>query len=176
MHRFRKIMAIILLLTLLPTCFSCVAAEEGGFLRRLDAPAELTVSGQRYGVEFSAAISLGEGEGTMTFLAPASLEGIGVATAGGVWNCSLGDLSVAGISAELLGAPLAIFTELGEARSAEKLTDGEGRALTLIVTASGDGSAEYYIDSRSGYPVSVTQKDSAGVTVMQINITEYTAK
>ena len=75
MHRLRKIMAIILLLTLLPTCFSCVAAEEGGFLRRLDAPAELTVSGQRYGVEFSAAISLGEGEGTMTFLAPASLGG-----------------------------------------------------------------------------------------------------
>jgi hypothetical protein len=176
MHKMRKIMAIILLLMLVPGQISCSPVEEGGVLRRIDAPADFLIEGERHGVGFSAAVSLGEGEGKMIFISPASLEGICISTAGGVWNCVAEDIAVAGIAAELLGAPLAVFASLGEARSAEKLTDGEGRALTLIVTASARGSVEYYIDSKSGYPVSVTEKDPAGATVMQFNITEYTSR
>ena len=176
MYKMRKIMAIIVLTALIFSSFSCAPEEEGGFFRRLDSPACFKVSGQRHGVAFSAEIEISEGEGRMVFRSPASLAGITVTTAGGVYNCALDGIAVEGIPAELLGAPISVFVSVGEARSAEKLKDAEGGALTLIVTATENGNVEYYIDSKSGFPVSVTEKDLAGETVMQLDITEYTIK
>ncbi len=174
MYRLRKILAIIIPMALIFTLFSCKNEEEGGFLRSLDAPAEMVLDGERNGVAFSAVVEIGEGEGRMTFTAPDSMAGISVTSAGGVWNCDLDGMTIAGISAEMLGAPLLPFLHIGTALSAEKVTDEDGRALTLIVTEN--GKYEYYIDSKSGFPVRVLEKDAAGSTVMRFDIKGYVAK
>ena len=179
MYRYRNIMAIIVLSALVLVNTSCTPAAEGGFLRALDSPAEMKITGERNGVAFSAELTVGakgdDGmrDGGMLFTSPAPLEGIEVSTAGGVWNSSLGGVEIAGISAALLGAPLVAFTCVGEAVSAEKLTDSEGRTRTLIVTRSGAGTVEYLIDSKSGIPLSVTEKDADGAVVMKYDISEY---
>ena len=174
MYILRKILAIIIPMALFFTLFSCKKEEEGGFLRSLDAPAEMTVEGERNGVGFSAVIKIGDGEGEITFTAPDSMAGICVRSAGGVWNSDYEGMTVAGISAEMLGAPLLPFIEIGAALSAEKITDDDGTAMTLIVTEN--GRFEYYIDSKSGFPARVLEKDSAGATVMSFEIKDYVAK
>ncbi len=172
-------MAIIVLSALILGIYSCAPADEGGFLRALDSPAEMKISGERNGVAFSAELTVGEKspdgtrDGRMTFTAPASLAGISVSTAGDVWNSSLGGVEIAGVSAELLGAPLAVFVRMGDAVSAEKITDDTGRTLTLIVMRTDGGSLEYYIDSKSGLPVSVTEKSADGGIIMKFDIEEY---
>ena len=180
MYRYRNILAIITLSALLLVSISCSPAEEGGFLKALDSPAEMKITGERNGVAFSAELKVGEKaadgvrDGEMRFTEPSSLAGICVSTAGGVWNSSLDGIEIAGVSAELLGAPLAVFTCSGEVVSAEKITDEEGRSLTLIILGNGSGVTEYLIDSKSGLPVSVTEKDSDGLVIMKFDITEYT--
>ena len=176
MYRLRKILAIITLTALVFTLFSCKKDEGGGFLRSLDAPARMKLEGERNGVSFSAEIEIGEGVGELTFTSPESMAGICVTGAGGVWNCTLDGIGIAGISAELLGAPLVPFLEVGAALSAEKITDGAGASLTLIVTENGGGRFEYYIDSKSGFPLRVIEKNAAGETVMSYDIKEYTVK
>ena len=120
-----------------------------------------------------AVINIGDGEGKITFTAPDSMSGICVRSAGGVWNCELNGVNIAGISAEMLGAPLYPFLEIGNAFSAEKITEGE-RALTLIVTEN--GKFEYYIDSKSGFPIRLIEKNAEGATVMRFDIKDYIAK
>ena len=176
MYRLRKILAIIIPIALIFTLFSCEKKEEGGFLRSLDAPAEMVIDGERNGVAFSAVIEIGNGEGKITFTAPDSMAGICVTGAGGVWNCDFEGMKIAGISAEMLGAPLMPFLEIGSALSAEKITDEKGTPLTLIVTEKGSGSFEYDIDSKSGFPVLVMETDAAGETVMRFDIVDYVAK
>ncbi len=139
----------------------------------------MKISGERNGVAFSAELTVGEKstdgtrDGSMSFTAPASLAGISVSTAGGVWNSSLGGVEIAGVSAELLGAPLAVFVSMGDAVSAEKLSGSDGRALTLIVMRTAEGCKEYYIDSKSGFPVSVIEKDADGGIIMKFDIEDY---
>ncbi len=174
MYRLRKIMAIIIPITLIFTLFSCQKKEEGGFLRSLDASAEMTVSGERNGIAFSALMEIGENKGKITFTAPDSLAGICVTAEGGVWNSDFEEIRIAGISAELLGAPLYPFLEIGKALSAERITDDNGTALTKIVTEN--GKFEYYIDSKSGFPIRLIEKDAAGTTVMSFDIKDYVAK
>jgi hypothetical protein len=102
------------------------------------------------------------------------MSGICVRSAGGVWNCDFDGIKIAGISAEMLGTPLAPFLNIGVAFSAEKITEADGKSLTLIVTEN--GKFEYYIDSKSGFPVRVIEKDAAGETVMRLDIKDYIAK
>ena len=173
MYRLRKILAIITLTVLIFTLFSCAETEKGGCLRSLDAPARMVIEGERNEVAFSAVIEIGNGEGKITFSEPDSMSGICVRSAGGVWNCDFDGIRIAGVSAEMLGTPLYPFLEIGNAFSAEKITEGD-RALTLIVTEN--GKFEYYIDSKSGFPIRVIEKDSAGETVMRLDIKDYIAK
>ena len=173
MYRLRKFTAIIIPMALIFTLFSCNKEEEGGFLRSLDAPARMVIEGERNEVAFSAVIEIGNGEGKITFTEPDSMSGICVTSAGGVWNCDFDGIRIAGVSAEMLGTPLYPFLEIGNAFSAEKITEGD-RALTLIVTES--GKFEYYIDSKSGFPIRVIEKDAAGETVMRLDIKDYIAK
>ncbi len=173
MYRLRKFLAIITLTVLIFPLFSCKEEKESGFLRSLDAPAQMVIEGERNTVAFSAVINIGDGEGKITFTAPDSMSGICVRSAGGVWNCELNGVNIAGISAEMLGAPLYPFLEIGNAFSAEKITEGE-RALTLIVTEN--GKFEYYIDSKSGFPIRLIEKNAEGATVMRFDIKDYIAK
>lgn len=179
MYRYRNILAIIVLSAVILVISSCAPAEEGGFLRALDSPAEMKITGERNGVAFEAELTIGEKksdgsrDGEMIFTSPESLAGISVSTAGGVWNSSLDGIAIAGISAELIGAPLAVFSQMGNALSAEKITDDEGRALTLIVIDGSDCRLEYRIDSKSGAPVSVTEKSAYGTVIMKFDIKEY---
>ena len=173
MYRLRKILAIIIPMALIFTLFSCEEEAEGGFLRSLDAPAEMFLDGERNGVAFSAVVNIGDGEGKIRFTAPDSMEGIVVTSAGGVWNSDLEGMKIAGIPAEKLGAPLSPFLEIGNALSAEKITE-DGKALTLIVTEN--GKYEYYIDSKSGFPVRLIEKNADGETVMSFDISDYIAK
>ncbi len=158
---------------------SCAPAEEGGFLRALDSPSEMKITGERHGVAFSADIKVGEKsgdgsrDGEMIFTSPESLAGISVSTAGGVWNSNLDSVAIAGVSAELIGAPLGVFVGLGNAVSAEKITDENGRAMTLIVLERSEGRLEFFIDSKSGEPLSVCEKASDGSVIMKFDIEEY---
>lgn len=148
-------------------------------MRALDSPAEMKITGERHGVAFSADIRVGEKredgtrDGEMTFTSPESLAGISVSTAGGVWNSNLDGIAIAGVSAELTGAPLAVFVSAGNAVSAEKITGDDGRALTLIVIERTDGRLEFLIDSKSGEPVSVSEKAADGSVIMEFEIEEY---
>ena len=176
MYRLRKILAIIIPIALILTFFSCEKREEGGFLRSLDAPATMKVEGERHGVAFSADIEICEGEGKLVFTSPDSMAGISVTSAGGVCNCTLDVILLTGISAEKLAAPLLPFLEIGEALSAEKITDENGVMQTLITTQRQGARFEYYIDSKSGFPIRVLEKDAAGETVMRFDIKDYVAK
>jgi len=139
----------------------------------------MIVTGERNGIEFSAEIKITEKgtgstcDGEMRFISPAALDGISVSTAGGVWNSSIGEVNIAGVSSELLGAPLRVFVDIGQAVSAEKTEDESGRALTLIVTRTEAGTVEYYIDSKNGSPISVTEKSADGIVIMRFDIKEY---
>lgn len=169
-------MAIIIPMALFFPFFGCDEPDEAGCLRSLDSPAQMIIEGERNGVAFSAEIEIGGGVGKMTFSAPDSLAGICVTCEGGVWNSSHGGITVAGISAELIGAPMLPFIEPGAAVSAEKLTDENGEARTLIITSSDAGAVEYLIDSKSGAPLRVVEKDTRGDVIMSFDIREYTAK
>lgn len=179
MYRYRVILAIIALSALILGIISCAPAEQGDFLRALNSPASMIVAGERNGIEFSAEIKITENvtnsepDGELRFLSPAALEGINVSTAGGVWNSSFDEIKIAGVSAELLGSPLRMFVDIGQAVSAEKIEDENGRALTLIVTRTDRGTVEYYIDSKSGYPLSITEKNTDGLVIMKFDIKEY---
>ena len=181
MYRYRNILAIIVLSAVILGISSCAPAEEGGFLRALDSPAEMKITGERNGVAFAAELTIGEKnsdgsrDGEMIFTSPESLAGISVSTAGGVWNSNLDGIAIAGISAELIGAPLAVFSRVGNALSAEKITDDDGKAMTLIVVGGSDCRIEYCIDSKSGAPVSVTEKSADGTVIMKFDIKEYKA-
>ena len=174
MYRLRNILAIMIPMALILALFSCNEEEDGGFLRSIDSPAAMTVTGERYGVAFSAEIEITDGEAKMRFTSPTSMAGIEIVTAGGVWNSSLDGIAIAGISAEMLGAPLFPLIEIGAAISAEKITE-DGRALTLIVTENGN-RFEYYIDSKSGFPVRIIEKDAADEVVMAFEISDYIMK
>ena len=174
MYRMRKILAIIISMALILALFSCKEEGEVDFLRSIDSPAAMTVTGERYGIAFSAEVELSVGEGRMRFTSPASMAGIEVVTAGGVWNSSFDGIGVAGISAERLGAPLFPLTEIGAAISAEKITE-DGIALTLIVTENGN-RFEYYIDSKSGFPLRIIEKNAADEVVMAFEISDYIIK
>lgn len=176
MYRLRNILAIIIPMTLVLSLFSCSDEEEGGFLRSIDAPAEMVVEGERHGVAFSAEIKIADGAGNLIFTAPDSMAGISVTSEGGVWNCTLDGMRIAGISAEMLGSPLVPFMRIGTAISAEREENEDGGMTTVIVTENGDGRFEYYIDSKSGFPISVLEKDAAGETVMRFDIKNYLAK
>ncbi len=182
MYIQRKILAIIVISAILVSLISCAPAGEGGFLRVLDSAAEAKIEGSCNGVDFSATICLGakddngSRDGKMTFTSPEALEGITVSTAGGVWGVELDGIAFSGISAELMGRPLAVFAETGEAVSAEKVTAEDGSARTLIILKSEAGHIEHLIDSKSGLPVSVTEKDAAGENVMEFEISEYVIK
>lgn len=179
MYKYRYIPSIIVLLTAILVINSCAQTETGGFLRTLDTPARMTIEGERYGIAFSAILEFGEKDesgkrdGEMTFKSPESLAGIRISTAGGVWSSELDGHAIGGISAELLGAPLGAFTDQGKAISAERVKDEEGRALTLIVVEGNEGRFEFFIDSKSGEPVSVAERTSDGKLIMSYDITGY---
>lgn len=175
-------MAIIVLSAVILTNISCAPAEDGGFLKVLDSAAEFKIEGERNGVVFSATLALGakDGNGTrdgeMTFTAPEPLEGIRVSTAGGVYGAELDGIAFSGIPAELLASPLILMTETGEVSAAEKITSEDGAPQTLIVMRSTRGTAEFIIDSKSGLPAAVREKDENGNIIMEFEITEYIVK
>ena len=177
MNIHRKIVAIIVLIALSVAVAACRAPAETGFLGTLDDACYIKIRGERNGVAFEAEITLSarndsEGRGgVIRFSAPSAMAGIEVRTEGGVWGMSLDGIELSGISAERLGAPMAVFINIGEVVSAEKADGEEGR--TLIVTQSASSASEYLIDSKSGWPVSVKEKDSDGNTVMEFEVLEY---
>lgn len=178
MYICRKILAIIVLSAVIMTNISCAPAEEGGFLRVLDSAAQMKIEGERHGVSFSATLDLGARDeaglrdGSMTFTSPAPLEGLRVNTAGGVYSSELDGIAFSGTPAELLAAPLVLMVEVGEVSEAEKMTSEEGEAQTRIVM----GRVEFIIDSKSGLPVAVREKDADGDVIMGFQITEYIIK
>lgn len=182
MYICRKILAIIVLSAVILTNISCAPVGEGGFLRVLDSAAEMKIEGERHGVPFSATLELGARDeaglrdGSMTFTSPESLAGIGVSTAGGVWGVELDGISFSGLPAELLSAPLALMVESGEVSVAEKITSEDGSAQTRIVMQRETGSVEFIIDSKSGLPVAVREKDADGDLIMEFEITDYILK
>lgn len=177
MNRFRKILAIIVLTALGLVLLGCTQSTEGGFFAALDRPCVMKIGGVRNGVAFEAEMTLGAREanggrgGVMKFTAPSAMAGIEVKTEGGVWGVSLDGIKFSGLSAELLGVPLGIFTEKLEVVKAERLDGEEKRTLMIAKTAL--GSAEFLIDSKSGAPVSVIEKDGSGNVVMEFEIIEY---
>lgn len=179
MYIYRKIMAIILLSSVLLANNSCAPAREGGFLKVFDSAAEAIIEGERNGVAFSAELILsekgGDGmrDGEMTFTSPDSMRGIRVVMASGVYACELDGIVFSGAPAERLGAPLGAFVQRGDAVSAEKLEAEDGRMLTRIVIASELGKIEYLLDSKTGVPISVREEDGEGTPIMEFKIEEY---
>lgn len=179
MYIKRKLLAIIILAQMMLSAFSCAPADEGGFLRVLDFPAEAKLEGERYGVEFKATLTQSalDAEGMrssrLEFTAPEALAGICIEYSCGVWGMSLGEISFSGLSAEKLGAPISAFLPDGEVIAAEKATGAGGEAQTKICLRRGTSVYEYLIDSKSGLPLSVSEKNASGETVMVIKILEY---
>ncbi|MGM9641927.1 MAG: hypothetical protein ACI3XI_01825 [Eubacteriales bacterium] len=150
----------------------CSPTESDGFLGVLDRPASAVIEGERGGVAFCATVTFGDDGGEIVFSAPESMKGIVVSTAGGVWGSRLGELTVSGDAAELIGAPLKAFLEYGEVVSAQK--DGEG--YTLITARSGELEREYLIESKSGLPSQIKEKSADGALTMTIKIKTYEFK
>lgn len=170
-------MAIIALVILILPVLSCMPPSETGFLVSLDSPCVMEISGGRNGVEFSAELILsgreedGARSGRLIFTAPAAMEGLEVRTEGGVWGVKFDDVELSGTPARMLGAPMAVFIEKCEVKAAEK-ADGD-KAMTLICAQFEAASAEFLIDSKSGFPISIKEKDLEGNTVMEFEILEY---
>lgn len=182
MHIHRKILAIIVLSAIILTNISCAPVGEGGFLRVLDSAAEMNISGERHGVPFAATLTLsardeaGQRDGSMIFTSPEALKGIRVSTAGGVFGAELDGVSFSGTPAELLAAPLVLMTLTGDVSQAEKITAESGEAQTRIVMNTGEGSVEFIIDSKSGLPAAVREKDENGDIIMEFEITGFFLK
>lgn len=182
MYSYRKTLAIIIMIAALLCLFSCAPARGTDALGILKRPAELTAEGERNGVAFRAQISLGEmrEDGTrsaqITYSLPDSFGGLKVKTDSGVWEAVLGEVTVSGKAAEELGAPLAPFLQENSAVDAELIRSEIGEAQTLITARTNVGTFEYLIDSKSGLPISLCEKNGAGETVMEFKITEYKIK
>lgn len=182
MYTYRKILAIIVLSAVILTNISCAPVGEGGFLKVLDSAAEMKIEGERHGVTFAATIELGARneaglrDGRMTFSSPEQLAGISISTAGGVWGAELEGINFSGLPAELLAPPLALMVEIGDVSEAEKITSEDGAAQTRIVMRRETGSVEFIIDSKSGLPAAVREKDVDGDLIMEFEITEYIIK
>lgn len=142
----------------------------------------MSIEGERNGVAFSASLQLGARDeaglrdGIMTFTSPEALAGIAVSTAGGVYGAELDGISFSGLPAEMLAAPLAVMVEDGEVSEAEKITSDAGEAQTRIVVQRDRGSVEFIIDSKSGLPLWVRERDGVGDIIMEFEITDYIIK
>ena len=179
MYTYRKLLAIIILTAFLFCLVACTPAPKAEALDVLKLPAEFKADGERNGVAFLAEISLG-GErddgtrsGEMIFTAPDAFRGLCVRTECDIWEAELDGVKISGIAAEALGAPLAPFMKNNNAESAELIKTSDGETQTLITVPTDGGSVEFFIDSKSGYPILLREKNSAGETVMEFKITDY---
>jgi hypothetical protein len=178
MHIKRKLLAIIICVVMAVTP-ACSPPPEGGPLRVLESAAVAMLEGVRHGVEFSAKLSQsaldadGMREARLEFTAPEALAGICVEYACGVFGASLGEVSLSGLAAEKLGAPIVAFLPAGEVIVVEKMTGEDGTAQTRIKLQRGLSFYEYVIDSKSGLPLSVSETSAEGETIMKIKIMEY---
>lgn len=179
MYRYRKLLAIIILFSAVFCLFSCAPEKKAESLDVLKLAADFKAEGERNGVGFCASVSLGEmredgtRSGEMVYSLPDAFVGLRIRSDSGVWEAELGGVTVSGDAAEALGAPLAPFMQRVSAGSAESITSENGEARTLIKVPSESGTLEFTIDSKSGLPVFLTEKNSAGETVMEFKITEY---
>ncbi len=179
MYIYRKLLAIIIPIAAVFCLFSCAPAEKADALDVLKLPAELRAEGERNGVAFSAQISLGEMRedgtrgGEITYSLPDASGGLSDRTDSGVWEAELDGVKISGTAAEALGAPLAPFMKSNTAVGAELIKAEDGEARTLITVRADGVTVEFIIDSKSGLPVFLTEKNSAGETVMEFKITEY---
>lgn len=179
MYIRRKLLAIIILAQIILSLSSCAPTQEGGFLRVLELPARAKLEGERYGVGFEAVLTQsaldenGLREASLEFTAPAAFSGIRIDYSCGVWGVCLGDIAFSGFSAERLGAPIAAFSPEGEVISAEKV---EGAAQTLIILKRNASVYEFIIDSKSGLPITVTEKTGTGEVIMEIKVRKYETK
>ena len=172
-------MAIIILFSAVFCLFSCSPAQKADALDVLKLPAELKAEGERNGVEFCAVLKLGEvredgtRSGEITYSLPHAFGGLRVRTDSGVWEANLDDVKISGKAAEALGAPLAPFMQSNTAIGAELTGSEENGAQTLITVPSDGGTVEYLIDSKSGLPIFLREKNGAGETVMEFKISDY---
>lgn len=179
MYNNRKLLAIIILTASIFCILSCAPAEKAAALDVLKPAADFKVEGERNGIGFCASVSLGEmredgtRSGEIVYSLPDAFAGLRIRSDSGVWEAEQGGVTVSGAAAESLGAPLAPFMQRGSAGSAESITSENGEARTLIKVPSESGNLEFTVDSKSGLPVFLTEKNSAGETVMEFKITEY---
>ncbi len=179
MYTYRKVLAIIILLSAVFSVYSCAPAPRANTLDILKLPAEFEAEGERNGVAFRAVLSLGEmredgtRSGEITYSLPDAFGGLKVRTDSGVWEAELYEVSISGIAAEILGAPLAPFVQSNNAIGAEKKDSENDGAQTLITVEVDGGTVEYLIDSKSGLPLSLREKNSSGETVMEFKISDY---
>lgn len=179
MYSYRQVLAIIIAIAALLGLFSCAPAKKADALDVLKLPAEFRIEGERNGVAFCADVSLGEigndgaRGGSIVYSLPDAFSTLRVATDTGVWEAELDGIRISGKAAEALGAPLAPFMQNLAAAGAELINSENGEAQTLIRVPTGDGEIEFIIDSKSGLPIALCEKNTAGETVMEYKITDY---
>ncbi len=172
-------MAIIIVIAALFGLFSCAPAKKADALDVLKLAAEFKIEGERNGVAFCADVTLGavreDGTrgGETVYSLPEAFRGLRVATDSGVWEAELDGVRISGRAAEALGAPLAPFMQSRAASSAQLINSENGEAQTLIMVPAADGVIEFLIDSKSGLPHSLREKDRTGKTIMEYKITDY---
>ncbi len=172
-------MAIIIVIAALFGLFSCAPAKKADSLDVLKLRAEFKIEGERNGVAFCADVTLdavredGTRSGWIVYSLPEAFRGLRVATDSGVWEAELDGVRLSGGAAESLGAPLLPFMQSRAASSAQLINSENGEAQTLIKAPAYDGEMEFLIDSKSGMPISIREKDRTGKTIMEYKITDY---